>query len=137
MIVDKHQTAVFGEILQQGQKRRPLLVVELVEVAVRHDNERALRHHRHRFDRVGQILHAQSPAGESVEVELLKSLGNELLFQLAQVVFAQIALLAVEDIYLPDCFLFQIGLELLVTAVRSFFLCHSDSSIHGNVYVSL
>ena len=101
-VVHEHKAAVRREIVEQRDERRALLLGQLEEVTVRHDDERALGHHRHRLDRLGKFLHRQRLAAQAVVVELLKARRDELLFDLAKVVFAQIAFLAVKDVDLTD-----------------------------------
>ena len=101
-IIHKHEAAVRRKVIEQRDERRALLLGELKKVAVRYHDERALGHHRHRLDRLVQLLHRQRLAAQAVVVELLKARGDELFFDLAEVVFAQIALLAVKDVDLTD-----------------------------------
>lgn len=77
-VVHEHKAAVRRKIIQKRDERRALVFGQLEEVAVRHDDERALGHHRHRLDRLVQFLHRQRLAAQAVVVELLKARGDEL-----------------------------------------------------------
>ena len=101
-IIHKHEAAVRRKVIEQRDERRALLLGELKKVTVRYHDERVLGHHRHRLDRLGKLLHRERFAAQAMVVELLKARRNELPFDLAKVVFAQVALLAVKDINLTD-----------------------------------
>ena len=136
-IVHEHKAAVRREIVQKRDERRALLLGELEEVTVRHDDERTLGHHRHRLDRFVQLLHCQRLAAQAVVVELLKARGDELFFDLAEVVFAQIALLAVKDVDLTDIARAQVAFQFLIALVGRFSLCHEVLSVHCDQYIAL
>ena len=123
-IVDEDQAAVFRKIVQQGDEPRPLLLAELIEVAVRDDDERALGHHRHRLGHLRQLLHRQALARDAVEIELLKARGDELLLHLLEIILAQVALLAAENVDLAERAGRQVGLEFLIALSGCFLLCH-------------
>ena len=126
-IVHKHDAAVFRQILQQGDEPLPLILVQLVDVPVRHHDQRPLRHHRHSLRHFRQALGRQVLAFQSVIVEFLKSGRDQSFPDLPQVIFPEIALLSVKEVGVPQRVpLFQICFQFLIGFVlrRFFCVCH-------------
>ena len=123
-IVHKHDAAVFRQILQQGDEPLPLILVQLVDIPVRHHDQRPLRHHRHGLRHFRQALGRQVLAFQSVIVEFLKPGGDQRFPDLPQVVFPKIALLSVKEVGVPQRVpLFQICFQFLIGFVLRGFLC--------------
>ena len=123
-IIHKHEAAVRRKVIEQRDERRALLLGELEEVTVRYHDERALGHHRHRLGHLRQLLHRQALARDAVEIELLKARGDELLLHLLEIILAQVALLAAENVDLAERAGRQVGLEFLIALSGCFLLCH-------------
>jgi len=71
-----------------------------------------------------RLLHRQALARNAVEIELLKARGDELLLHLLEIILAQVALLAAENVDLAERAGRQVGLEFLIALSGCFLLCH-------------
>ena len=134
LVVDKDQTAVGREVLQQGDQARPLFLAELVEVPVHHLHHGASGHHGHGLHRLRQSLDGQPFALQLVVVEVLKA-GYQILFQLREVELPQIALLTAENIDGAGLPRGEGVFELRETGVGGFLLhCHKPASSFSNFF---
>ena len=122
VLIHKHQAAVVRQVLQQGDEGLSLLLRQLEEIPVRHLHHGPLRHHGHGLHRLCQGLGRQPSALQAVEVEGLYPGGDQPLPQLGEVVFPQIALLAVEKIGRADLPLRQVFFQFYIAGVRRFSL---------------
>ena len=134
LVVDDHQTAVGGKILQQGDEARPLLLAELVEVPVHHLHHGPLGHHRHGLHGFRQGLDCQPLALQLVEVEILEA-GHQAVFHFREVVLPQVALLAVKEVHRPQTAGGERLLQLSQATVPGGFAfnCHIRSSPQRSV----
>ena len=123
-IVDKHQADVVGQL---PEHRRQGFLVPLVNIVVVDHDEGTLAHHGQAVHQLGQGFDVKLLSAEGVEVELLHSGGQELLFQLPQVEVPQVGLLPVKHVEGADAALLDVLFQLLVG--RSVRLCFGR---HGN-----
>ena len=126
-VVYKHDAAILRQISQQGDQPLPLILVQLVDVPVRHHDQRPLCHHGHGLRHLRQALGRQILALQHMVVELLKSGGDQLLFDLPQIVLPEVALLPVKQVGVSKGItLFQVGFQFLIGFVfrRLFRICH-------------
>ena len=126
LAVEEHQRAVLREVLQQRDQRTALRLVQLEDVHIRHRDQRVLRHHGHRLRRLGDLLHGQPLASETVVVELLEARRHQMLLQFPDGLLHEVRLLAEEDIHVPHRVAFHGTVQLLIAGELLFlFLCHS------------
>jgi len=126
-VVHEHQTHIVRQVAQQPDILLPVLLPRLEQVEVGHQDQGALRHHGQAVHQLGQGFDVKLLSTEGVEVELLHSGGQELLFQLPQVEVPQIGLLPVKHVEGADGALLDVLFQLLVG--RSVRLCFGR---HGN-----
>ena len=101
-LIDEHQAAVFGKVLQNTDESVSGFFSKLKEVTVGNDHHSALRHHGHGLYCLGKLRHTQCLSIELMVIEFLKACWHQCLFQCAQIVFPEIAFLTMEDINLSN-----------------------------------